>query len=658
MKRDDPPRLRRPLADLSRMLGGLLAASVGLGLVASTAPPARGDRGIETPTSRLGEPLSTTLRAPDGAPLVASYELSGRLDEDLHRIAATGLIHWQNTSQHPVNELWFHLYLNAFSHDQSLFLRSPGGRQRGTPNVWGGLTVNRLVIREIGSRDLWPRAASHSPGDPDDATDIRLPLPRSVQPGENLTLEVDFEAQLPDLFERTGFVDSFHFVAQWFPKLARLEPDGTWAHFPFHPQAEFYADFGDYDITLDVPTAMVIGATGQRLDRQVSGDRQLVRYRARGVHDFAWTAWDGFQEHREKIGTTEVRLLYPQGQELNQERAIAVLRRALPDLAQRYGAYPYPTLTVVHPPWNARAAGGMEYPTLITTGAPWYAPYVSRAIETVTVHELAHQWFYGIIATNEPAAPVLDEGLTTWAESLTLRRYFGSASALQLPGLIVSAEAVRRAYTAQHVHDDIVVQPAAQFTDYSSIGALVYAKTGTVLRTIANVYGEDRVERALGAYAREHRFQHPTWQNLLDAFERHVGSDATQQLKLALEGRGWVNYTGEQPRCRQLDAPTADTHQCTVRVRRHGPLQFPVNVDLVLDDASRVSHRWDGHGPSHVIQHQGARRVVGVVVDPEVAITLDSNLLDNAASTRHDSMPRAVGQTTFLVQSILGWVGP
>jgi hypothetical protein len=65
---------------------------------------------------------------------------------------------------------------------------------------------------------------------------------------------------LPDIVERTGVSRDFYFLGQWFPKIARLERDGTWAHFPFHAQAEFYADFGDHDVTLDVPEAMLVGA--------------------------------------------------------------------------------------------------------------------------------------------------------------------------------------------------------------------------------------------------------------------------------------------------------------------------------------------------------------------------------------------------------------
>lgn len=633
------PLLRLVVAALAALgAGALLRASV-------PAPP------VPPPPAPIrGEPaLPSTTAA------VASYRLEAVLDESAHVVRGHGTIAWKNTARTATAELYFHLYLNAFKDEHSLFLRAPGGRRRGLPEHFGGLTVKRLVARELAGVDLWPLAAPHSPEDPLDSTDIRVPLPRPVLPGDVLTLEIEFEAALPSLFARTGFVGGFHFVAQWFPKLARLEPDGTWAHFAFHPQAEFYADFGDYDVTLDVPVAMVVGAPGQLVSEERRGDRKRLRYTSPSVHDFAWSAWDGFRERTARLGSVDVRVLFPPGQEQNTEQALEALRFALPDLERRYGAYPYPTLTVVHPPPGADAAGGMEYPGLITTGAPWFAPFVSRAIELVTVHELSHQWFQGLCASNEHALPVLDEGLATWAETVTLERQFGATSAIHLPGLAVSAEALRRALAAAHVHDDAVVQPAPEFASFGSIGALVYAKTGATLRTLANVYGEERVERAVGAYARRHRFGHPGWEDLVAAIQEHVGAEAATTLRLALETPGWVNYLAERPTCQA--APSGE-QECTVLVRRHGTLTLPVEIDLVLASGARERRHWDGRGPQARLDHAGPDRLVGVVVDPSVQIVLDSDLLDNAASVRAASTLRTTALASLAAQALLTAVGP
>ncbi|HVR20870.1 MAG TPA: M1 family metallopeptidase, partial [Polyangiaceae bacterium] len=388
----------------------LFEAALGVALFVLAGAVARAADPV-SPTPAVAAP---TLEVP---PRIASYTLSARLDAEAHRVTATETIRWRNASRVAVHELYVHLYLNAFKNQRSLFLRSPfdEGRSGARAEHWGYVDVERFAARELGT-DLWPGRTPGTPGDPNDETDVRLPLPRAVEPGETLTFDVAFAATLPVIVERTGHEGSFHLVAQWFPKLARLEEDGTWAHFSFHPQAEFYADFGDYDVTLDVPADAVVGATGQLVESRSSGARRIERYRAGPVHDFAWTTWPNFRERRVRAGTVDLRLLFPPDSTRNAEIELDAVQQGLQRFSRLYGEYPYPTLTVVHPPDAAAAAGGMEYPTFITTGGPWYTAWLGpRAIESVTLHELLHQWFYGIVATNEARFPFLDEGITTYA---------------------------------------------------------------------------------------------------------------------------------------------------------------------------------------------------------------------------------------------------
>src|SRR5262249_37149894 len=144
--------------------------------------------------------------------------------------------------------------------------------------------------------DLWPSAEKTTPEDPDDQTDIRVPLPRDVAPGEKLTFDVAWDDKLPGVWQRTGYGGNCHMAARWFPRIARLEEDGRWAHFPFYHLTEFYSDFGTYDVTLDVPENFVVGATGSRVTSSRDGGRSVLRYVQGDVHDFAWTAWDRFRE--------------------------------------------------------------------------------------------------------------------------------------------------------------------------------------------------------------------------------------------------------------------------------------------------------------------------------------------------------------------------
>ncbi len=212
------------------------------------APP-----GSAVPQASAVPPASVALPASERPTPVASYTLHATLDAERHEIHGRGEIVWLNSSTKPVTELYLHLYLNAFDGPRTLFHRSPVRQSRGgkQPKRWGSIRLERLVARELGEQDLLPALEPHSPGDAEDGTDRRVALPAAVNPGERLTLAVEWTSVLPEVQVRTGFSEDFHLAGQWFPKLARLEPDGSWNHFAFDALSEFYADFGSYDVTVD-----------------------------------------------------------------------------------------------------------------------------------------------------------------------------------------------------------------------------------------------------------------------------------------------------------------------------------------------------------------------------------------------------------------------
>lgn len=609
----------------------------------------------------------------------ASYVLRARLDPISHRITAEGTIEFVNGSTTPLRSLFFHLYLNAFKNDRTLYLRSPfgAGRSGRRARDYGYVDVKRLSARELGGVDLWPGRARHSPGDPEDETDIEVPLPEPLEPGARLTLDVSFESQLPSIIERTGHFGSFHFAGQWFPKIARLEPDGRFAHFAFHPQAEFYSDFGRYDVTLDVPERFVVGATGVRVESRRAGNRRLERYVAEPVHDFAWTAWDGFAEHETSIDGVRVRMLLPAGHDANRARTENALRFALPHLSARYGRYPYPTLTVVHPPEGAEPAGGMEYPTLITTGGAWYSAFTgTRAMEAVTVHELAHQWFYGLVASNEVESPFLDEGLTSFAELAALDAWLGPASFANLLGLELSGWSLYRAFSGDRVEDEPVGKPAPEFTSFQNLGALVYARTAVVLETLARVFGRERLNRALLDYATTFRFAHPRPRDLVTKLVEHLGEPARAPIERALFDRGRVNYVVREIQTARARAPAGyferpsgrervvaaseheNSYHSRTTVYRHGTLELPVEVLFVAADGSTRLERWDGRGSHRVFEGTGPSPWVRVVVDPAHKILLEDRLFDNTASTESSSMPRVHERLAYFGALLLGGVAP
>ena len=630
------------------MRASLLAVGM---LFTSCANLPHGTLGSVAPAPTLGSAPGALAIGPslEHPPAVVDYALSAKLDPQAHTIAGQGTLRWTNTTEVPVRELWFHLYLNAFKNQRSVFLREPLGAGRGGGPVadWGTIDVRKMFWRE-GNVELWTGAELHRPGD-DDETDARVPLPRAVAPGETITLEMTWDDKLPTVVERTGYHGSFHFAAQWFPKIARLEGDGTWAHFPFHRLSEFYADFGRYDVTLDVPEAFVIGATGPATEQRIEGGRRIERHVQADIHDFAWTAWDRYRVHEETIAGVAVRALYPAGYDRVVARELDSLRFALPHFNERYGAYPYAVLTVVHPPEGAGEAGGMEYPTLITTGGAWWTPAAARSIEAVTIHEFGHQYFYGLLASNENAWPFLDEGLNSFAEHEAMSALLGEGSIWDGLGLRIDSLAVDATFSDQGALVQPVGQAASKFESFELYGRLVYLRTAAVLATLRRVYGVEAFDRALGAYTRSARFTHPTPDDFFGAMEAGLAKGAAENLRTAILDKGWVDYQvlglssfsagapagifdrdGKRETVKQSsEKDSKATQEGWVLLARKGTLTFPVDVDVTFEDGSTQRVQWDGQGDTTRIAVRGGSPVRSVFVDPERKVLLDRNPRNN-----------------------------
>lgn len=628
----------------------------------SNPPPSAGS--AERPSSTTGADVGPPRRAP-----TASYRISARLDEVRHVVRAHAEITWINRSSKPAEELWFHAYLNAFS-PGSLFLTSKSGASRSGPktDTQGALVIHELRIPALGTQDLWPSADAHSEGLPNDRTDLRLPLPRSIQPGERVVIEVGFSAELPEIVERTGYFGDYHLVAQWYPKLARLEPDGTWAHFPFHPFAEFYSDFGDYEVELDVPVGHVVGTSGSLEQLGSEAGRTTYRATLRGAVDFAWASSPQFSARTEQVDGTLVRLLSTS--DTSRSPHLEAARLSIRALSERCAPYPYETMTIVEPPDGAERSGGMEYPAFITTTAPGpYDRLGARVAELTTVHEVGHQWFQGLLATDERRFPFLDEGLNSYFEARILDERHGAGGMLDLPGFRVSRALSGRllAVTARGRRLGLD-RPAADYPTFGSLSVHVYARTALTLETLARSFGRERIDGALGDYCADGAGLHPTPADLYRALASRIEDAAGGSARaLAL-----IERLFEQPIRFDLSIrdvrshergtralPSASARAFSSEVRIAGatiPLPFDVEFHFVDGSKKRL--------PSSLIrsdtlrlEHESPLR--RVVLDPDANLLLDENLANNRRSVNQAAGRPYLTEValTNLIQALLRGLG-
>jgi hypothetical protein len=376
-------------------------------------------------------------------------------------------------------------------------LSEAGGKLRGVQieDDWGWQKVTRLSVAGV---DLMPSLTFEHPDrtgradqalDQGDRTVFKVLLPELILPGDPVLIDLGWESKIPRVRRRTGIKDEFLFMAHWFPKLGVFEGKAGWNCHQFHVNTEFFADYGTFDVTLDLPESYgqgpdkdghwiaKVGASGGLAEpARMEDGRLIVRYLAptqadrkrRDVvtggnpvlHGFAWTADPRYRIHKKRfvfdewarayhaevqsaaiafrkpldqvrLRDVEITVLIQPEREGQWERHAEATAAALFFYGLWFGEYPYEQVTVVDPAWGARAAGGMEYPTLFTAGTQRFTSPAMYTPESVTVHEAGHQFWYGLVGNNEYEASWMDEGFNSYTDSEVLMRHYGPERSYQ-----------------------------------------------------------------------------------------------------------------------------------------------------------------------------------------------------------------------------------
>jgi hypothetical protein len=347
-----------------------------------------------------------------------------------------------------------------------------------------------------------------------------------------------------------------------------------------------------------------------------------------------------------------VHYLYPPGYDLALPEHQDTVRVGLAHFGMRYGSYPYPTLTVVVPPRDADGAAGMEYPTMILTAGMWAPtpgmPRISGAF--VTAHELAHEWFYGLVASNEVRYPMLDEGLTEWASLDLIRVRHGGGLSRWLPVDIFELE--RRSAVRSAAPPGLAAYAFAG----REYGASVYARTAIVLESIRRAHGKERFERALSAYAAEQRFAHPTPDDLGRNFDAVYGPGFAARTLLPLL------VDGAEGNVRLVEAEThknGSHHRTRVIGRRTGTVALPTWVAAYDAEGRKLARTpWPAHVTALEATFDTPRPVVRIVADPDRALLIDDDATDQVIMLEREGTAGLFTRLSGLFALLLAWVGP
>lgn len=482
---------------------------------------------------------------------VSLNDVENTLDGDL-------AITYINNSPDTLRYIWFHLWPNAYKNDKTAF--SDQLLENGNTRFYFSKQEERGYINKLDFKinGITARLEDH----PEHIDIGKLLLPAPLSPGDSIHISSPFHVKLPYNFSRGGHDGQSYQVTQWYPKPAVYDQNG-WHPMPYLDQGEFYSEFGQFDVYITVPKNYVVAATGElqnneekewlksrsgftwepvkhkiktaggqlktswQLFPESAKEIKILHYKQDKVHDFAW-----FADKRYIVNTDtcmlpsgkiiEVMTCYTPAEQRSWKKSLHSVKDAVLFYSAKVGGYPYNTVAAVQGPESF--GGGMEYPT-ITVISP---ERNTMELDFTIAHEVGHNWFYGILASNERQYPWMDEGLNTYYEyqyqQLKTKQYLRHPEQQQLDAIETEGR------------DQPINTPAAEFTEIN-YGLIAYYKTAQWMALLEKELGTEMMNTCMQAYFSTWKFRHPQPADFRNSIEKTSGKNLEAVFSL-LEKKG------------------------------------------------------------------------------------------------------------------------
>lgn len=458
-----------------------------------------------------------------------NYNITVSLDDKENSLDGFEKIEYINNSPDTLHFIWFHLWPNAYKNDKTIFsdqLLENGSIKFYFSNKEQKGYINRLDFK---ADNITADIEDH----PQHIDIVKVILPVPLAPGQKTIITTPFHVKLPYNFSRGGHEGQSYQATQWYPKPAVYDKNG-WHAMPYLDQGEFYSEFGKFDVSITVPQNYVVAATGElqntdekewlktrstfswepvkqkeklksgeiktttQLFPESAKETKTLRFTQDNIHDFAWFADKRFVVKHDTIQLSSGRVIdvfayYTRPDYTAWQNAVQSGKDAIHHYSNLVGEYPYNIVSIVQGPESF--GGGMEYPTITVISQTANV----KSLDKTIIHEVGHNWFYGILASNERDHPWMDEGVNSYYEAKYAENKYGQEP--QLERILFETKAVTKADQPFDLSSE----------KYSEInyGLSVYYKTAEWLRYLEEKIGTDLFNKAMQDYFRRWKFRHP-----------------------------------------------------------------------------------------------------------------------------------------------------
>ena len=479
-----------------------------------------------------------------------NYTIDVSLNDKEHTLDGFEKIEYTNNSPDTLKFIWFHLWPNAYKNDKTAF--SDQLLENGSTRFYFSNKEQKGYINKLDFKvnNITARVEDH----PQHIDIVKINLPAPLPSGQKTTITTPFHVKLPYNFSRGGHDGQSYQATQWYPKPAVYDSKG-WHPMPYLDQGEFYSEFGSFNVTITVPKNYVVAATGElqnaeekewlksrasftwepikqkvlpagqagkttggqlktsyQLFPESAKESKTLEYRQNNIHDFAWFADKRFIVNYDTCLLASGKVIdaftyyTPQHKE-TWKNSVANAKDATRHYSSLVGEYPYNIVQVVQGPQSF--GGGMEYPT-ITIISP---ADNEKDLDNTIAHEIGHNWFYGILASNEREHPWMDEGINS---------YYDAKYNVAKSGKQPQAERIFFETKAVTKTDQPIELPSEKFSE-ANYNFVAYYKTAEWLRYLESQLGTATFNTAMQEYFRRWQFKHPQPEDFKKVIEESSG---------------------------------------------------------------------------------------------------------------------------------------
>jgi hypothetical protein len=474
-----------------------------------------------------------------------NYTIDASLNDKDHSLDGFEKIEYINNSPDTLKFIWFHLWPNAYKNDKTAFsdqLLENGNTKFYFSDKEQKGYINRLAFKV---NNITAIIEDH----PQYIDIIKLVLPGPLPPGQRVTITTPFHVKLPYNYSRGGHEEQSYQITQWYPKPAVYDSKG-WHPMPYLDQGEFYSEFSSFDVSISVPKNYVIAATGElqnddekewlktrasfdwvpiKLKEKIKGggvkttvqlfpesskQSKTLEFKQNNIHDFAWFADKRFIVNYDTCRLSSGKIIdvfsyYTPAEKEKWLNSVKFSKDAIHHYSNLVGEYPYNVVSVVQGPESF--GGGMEYPT-ITIISPGEDV---KELDHTIAHEIGHNWFYGILATNEREHPWMDEGINSFYDSRYYVSKYGSRP--QTERILFETRAINKI--------DQPIETTSEKFNLINYAVVAYYKTSEWMRYLEEQLGTESFNKAMQEYYRRWQFKHPQPEDFRKAIAESSGKD-------------------------------------------------------------------------------------------------------------------------------------